>query len=126
MLPSGREERHTYKHLCCGVVHIEGLKDSCAIIRHHYLMASAHALQDFVLQLHIAANMIQGAISCCEQDGIAHSAGQTDFIARPMTRETLTMPLGPSVVFTRSAIAIAPMNAACRGTAFPLGHRWGT
>ena len=40
----------TYKHLRCWVVHIQGLEDGCAIICHHHVLPSAHALQDFVLQ----------------------------------------------------------------------------
>ena len=35
------------------------------------------------------------------------------------------MPLGPSVVFTRSAIAIAPMKAACTCMMFAFRHMLG-
>ena len=50
-----------------------------------------------------------------------HPPKCTSSVCRIQLNMKLTMPLGPSVVFTRSAMAIAPMNAACRGTALAWG-----
>lgn len=89
----------TYKDLRCWIVYIQGLQDGCTIIRHHDILCATHALQYLVLQ---SRALHKAELQAC---AAGHQASMPRLEGR-------TIPLGPSVVLTRSAIAIAPTKEA--------------
>ena len=88
---------HTYEDLGCRIVNIQRLQNRGPIIGHCDALPSTQALQDLVL---FAAH---------------DSATQLSILRRAWqdTMSQLTIPLGPRVLFTTSAIAIAPTKDAC-------------
>lgn len=130
---------NVHQHLCRRVVHIHAFEDRGAVVGHRHLPPPAHALQDLVLRAAGNGRQRGSGVSgrwCGSTPASARAAGerrrrvaaggrggsaagraagvggaQGAVICCPATPRT--MPLGPSVLLTRSAMAMAPTKLAC-------------
>ena len=128
--PHPHPPRLTHEDLGRGVVHVDGLEDGRAVVSHGHLLAAPHALRARArarARGRVGGRRARGrgvraapagqgrARRCAARVLGARRGGRGGRVRARHACRILSIPLGPSVLFTRSATAMAPTNAAWGG-----------